>query len=155
MSRYLEASENIVFTGYRSNGGSSSYLLAGDVGRTFADDDFEAFVERRCLELDGDTETTDWLGTLYPKVEGDATLQINMRGDNTLQGSLNRTLSGDDRRLSKRTFDVQEDYKIDPKVNGRFISYNISSQPETMASDAKHWRMASFAFNTKDSQDRR
>ena len=149
LSRYLEASENIVFTGHRSLNGTSSYLLAGDIGTTFADDSFDAFVERRCLELDGDTETSDWLGTLYPKVEGTGSLEINLRGDNTLFNSLNKTLTGDDRRLAKRTFDIEEDYKIDPKVNGRFLSYRIGSTGDNS------WRMASFAFNTKDSQDRR
>ena len=156
-TRYVESSENIIFTGYRSTTlpGETEYLLAGDVGNTFADNDFEAYVERRSLELDGDTQTSDWTGELYPKVEGSGTLQINMRGDNTLFNSLNKTLTGNDRRLYKGSFDIEKDYKIDPKVNGRFTSYRISSQPETLAEEAKHWRMASFSFNVRESQDRR
>ena len=141
--------DSIIFTGYQnaSNTASSDRIHAGDRTNQFNGDNFNAFVERTRFDL-GDLMDAENLAAIYPLMEGTGELTYSFRATNQPGQSVDFD-SQTDRKIINRTFPIVEDYKVDPRNNGRFLNMRISSN----SNDS--WILAGYSLSTSDGKQRR
>ena len=141
--------DSIIFTGYQnaSNTASSDRIHAGDRTNQFNGDNFNAFVERTRFDL-GDLMDAENLAAIYPLMEGTGELTYSFRATNQPGQSVDFD-SQTDRKIINRTFSIVEDYKVDPRNNGRFLNMRISSN----SNDS--WILAGYSLSTSDGKQRR
>ena len=108
----VETFNNLLFTASTDTDGSI-YTVDGP---GYLD---SAYIERDRLALtpEFDTETLIAMALL---VDGDDTVDINVRGSNT-PGDLDGTTDS-----PTKAFDIANDYKTDIRVHGRFLNYRLS-----------------------------
>ena len=117
--------------------------MVADRTNQFDGDNFTAYVERHSLDM-GDLEATKWNSSIYPLVDGTGTVDFVASAGNTYRTDTDLTTNPD----YSGTFRIGDDYKLDTRVNGRFINIRFESN------DNNRWRLAGFSLNT-DTNDRR
>lgn len=110
-------------------GREDSRFFAMDEGNTFDGTTFRAFIEskrRSATEVD----SSKWVGSFYPLFDANETtstnITISLRGQNNFADDISFT----DRQTDVRAFNPSNDYKIDPRTNGRLINYRIESNDD-------------------------
>ena len=120
-------------------GRADSLFYAMDEGNTFNGTNFTAFVERKRGAAKAD-ENSKWVGSFYPLFDANYTtttaVTISLRGQNNFANDVDLT----DNRTDVRTFNPQEDYKIDPRTNGRLINFRIET------TDDQAWTLAGVSM---------
>ena len=141
--------DSIIFTGYENNAsnGVSDRIHAGDRTNQFNGDNFNAFVERTRFDL-GDLMDAENLAAVYPLMEGTGSITYSFRATNQPGQSVDFD-SQTDRKIINRTFSIADDYKVDPRNNGRFLNMRISSN----SNDS--WILAGYSLSTTDGKQRR
>ena len=110
--------------------------MRADTGSTFNGQAFTAFVERKNLNV-GDLEATKWNSTIYPLMSGTGNVDIYVKGT----GKAGSLVTLDDTDATKRVFDIDQDYKIDPRQNGRFVNIRFESTGEDT------WTLDGYSLN--------
>lgn len=87
-----------------------------------------AYVERRRLSVPSDFET-DTVTSIVYVVEGNGELETQIVGSNAAGEDRDPTVDAN-RQLSATTFDITSDYKQDVRVQGRYINYRITHDPD-------------------------
>ena len=109
---------------------------AADLSNQFDGTDFTAFVERASLNY-GEVMSTKWTGAIYPLMSGTGTVTISVVGMN----SSGATPDFNNPEYSQE-YNITSDYKLDPRINDRFIGYRFSS------SDNNQWTLSGFTLDT-------
>ena len=143
---FAEASPHVVFSGYQNRASMtlSNRLHVADRTNRFNGDDFTAYVERQNFDM-GSIDATKWNSTIYPLIDGTGSVTFRALGRNTFGEDINLVT---DRNAYSGVFSIGNDYKLDTRVNGRFISFRFES------SDSNSWRLAGYSLNV-DANDRR
>ena len=104
-------------------------------------------MERTRFDL-GDLMDAENLAAIYPLMEGTGELTYSFRATNQPGQAVDFNSSAD-RKIINRTFSIADDYKVDPRNNGRFLNMRISSN----SNDS--WILAGYSLSTSDSKQRR
>lgn len=135
-NNFVESDEHIVFTG------DSSMIHLGDSGTDFNGTDFTAFLEKTKLNL-SEEDSTKWTGTFYPIIEGSGNITLRFATTDPPGAAVNLLT---DRMVKSMTFRIEDDTLVNPRVNGKFLSFRISGDDE--------WDLSGYALETKTT-DRR
>ena len=109
---------------------------AADLSNQFDGTDFTAFVERASLNY-GEVMSTKWTGAIYPLMSGTGTVTISVVGMNSSGATPDFT-----NPEYSQSYNITSDYKLDPRINDRFIGYRFSS------SDNNQWTLSGFTLDT-------
>ena len=121
--------------------GRSTRIHAADQSNTFNGEAFTAFVERKVLDI-GDLEATKWTGSIYPLMSGDGNIIINVDGTNVAGRLIDFT------QVADQQFDIDQDYKADPRTKGRFLNIRFES------TDNNTWKLDGYSI-TAQIEDKR
>ena len=122
----------------------STSIHKADVTNQFNGTNFPAYVERKVLDF-GDASLSKWAAEIYPLMDGSGTINIIMEGTNNAGAPVN--LAGNSRNIKKQAFNIENDYKVDNRVNGRYLNIRFSSN------NSDTWRLAGYSFDyTPDSR---
>ena len=135
----LDADKNLLFTGYASaSSQDSTSIHRADITNQFNGVNFPAFIERKVLDF-GDVSMSKWAAEIYPLMEGSGTVDITMEGTNNAGKAVD--LTGNARGVKKQTFSIDNDYKVDNRVNGRYLNIRFSSESNN------NWVLAGYSFD--------
>ena len=135
----LDANNDLLFTGYATaSSQNSTSIHKADATNQFNGVNFNAYVERKVLDF-GDASMSKWAAEIYPLMEGNGDVEVAMEGTNNAGKAVD--LTGNARGVKKQTFSIDDDYKVDNRVNGRYLNIRFSSNN----SDA--WTLAGYSFD--------
>ena len=152
-------------SGYDSSNVLFNRLRAADIGYSFGTDDYVSFVERAQLPItpDYDTETLQsiaiWAdGGTVTTVGGEperATLRVRARATNYPGEKAYITTAEDNTQTDARAnklvvndFVVADSYKVDLRVQGRFLNYRIDDATLTnTATNDKGWNISGMQLS--------
>ena len=141
----LDNNKNLLFTGYATaSSQNSTSIHKADTTNQFNGVNFNAYVERKVLDF-GDASMSKWAAEIYPLMEGSGNVEITMEGTNNSGKAVD--LTGTSRSVKKQTYNIDNDYKVDNRVNGRYLNIRFSSE------NSDRWVLAGYSFDyTPDSR---
>ena len=140
---FLRSNEHIVFTGQPGTlTGTSSRLHLGDNTTQFDGVDFDYFVEKTQWDMDS-LNATKWTGSFYPLMSGDGEARITFHVENTPGATVDLTATSRDTLGFdfNVTSGINGEYKIDPRLNGRFVSFRIAG------SGSSNWKLDGYTID--------
>ena len=87
-----------------------------------------------------------WIAEVYPLMEGTGSVDITMQG--TANTGVVVDLTSNARDVKRQTFNIQQDYKVDNRVNGRYLNLRVSSNSDD------NWIFAGYSFDYSPSNKR-
>ena len=105
-------------------------LIADSTGVKTVDSGYAtpSYIERRRMSLPHDFETDSLMAVVYA-VEGNGELETRAVGSNA-PGQDRDPTDVSNRQVTATTFDIESDYKQDLRVQGRFLSYRVTHDPD-------------------------
>ena len=113
-------------------------LHAADRGNTFNGEIFTSYVERKNLNM-GDLEATKWNRVIYPLMSGTGNVDVFVKGS----GKAGALVTLDADNADRKVFDIDEDYKLEPRQNGRFVNIRFQSD------DDANWTLDGYSLNVE------
>ena len=140
--------------------GTSNRLRVADLGFDFAGTEYVSFFERDQLSITT-TFNTETVNSMVLWADGAsreditnnllrATLHIRTRGTNASgTESLLTSTATNDAKLITNSFVVATDYKVDARVQGRFINYRIDDAAlDYSAANSREWHVSGLQLET-------
>ena len=135
----LDNNKNLLFTGYATaSSQNSTSIHRADTTNQFNGVNFNAYVERKVLDF-GDASMSKWAAEIYPLMVGNGDVEIAMEGTNNSGKAVD--LTGNSRGVKKQTYSIGNDYKVDNRVNGRYLNIRFSSE------NSDTWTLAGYSFD--------
>ena len=142
----LDANKDLLITGYALTPlQSSTSIHKADTTNQFNGINFEAFVERKVLDF-GDASMSKWAAEIYPLMNGSGNVDITMEATNNAGKAVD--LTGNSQGIKKQSFSIEDDYKTDNRVNGRYLNIRFSSD------NSDNWVLAGYSFDYSPSNRR-
>ena len=145
---------------FAQNEGTSNRLRVADLGFDFAGTKYVSFFERDQLSITT-TFNTETVNSMVLWADGAskedvtnkplrATLHIRARGTNASgTESLLTSTDTNDAKLITNSFIVATDYKVDARVQGRFINYRIDDAAlDYTAANDREWHVSGLQLET-------
>ena len=144
---FAGGAEYLMMTGYPSSSQRtvSNSIHRMDVTNQFNGENFPAYVERKVLDMQ-DSTMAKWIAEVYPLMEGTGSVDITMQG--TANAGEVVDLSGNARGVKRQTFNIETGYKVDNRVNGRYLNLRVSSNSND------NWIFAGYTFDYSPSNKR-
>ena len=121
---------------------TSTEIHAGDRGNTFNGEAYTAYVEKKNFDM-GDLEATEWADSIYPLASGTGNITISVEGSD-FAGKQIDLVNADDRMV----FDIDGEYKVDPRTNGRFLNIRFES------TDNDTWTLDGYSLTVEKADER-
>ena len=140
---YNERDEHIVFTGYSriADTSTSDRIHLGNTGTTFNGDPINTSIEHEKLAL-SEVNATDEVDNFYPLLESDHDVTFTFIETHTPQETVDFNSSAAETRI----YNITDDYKIEPRTNGRFFSWRMSS--------SNPWILSGYTIETEPNDGR-
>ena len=144
---FAGGAEYLMMTGYPSSTQTtnSTSIHRMDVTNQFNGENFNAFVERKVLDFQ-DASMSKWVAEIYPLMEGTGSVDITMEATNNAGAAVD--LTGNAMGVKRQTYSIQQDYKVDNRVNGRYLNLRVSSNSND------NWIFAGYSFDYSPSNKR-
>ena len=144
---FVGGAEYLMITGYENlaNNGTSNFIHRTGTTNQFNGDNYQAFVERKVLDF-GDASLSKWTAEIYPLMEGTGTVDVSMQGTNNAGATVD--LTGNARDLKRQSYNIETGYKVDNRVNGRYLNIRFSSNND------QNWILAGYSFDYEPSTRR-
>ena len=143
-TNFLPASDYVHITGFQTNNaGDSDRIHAVDQPDTYTFNgvNYTSFVERKNLDM-GELDSFKWSGSVYPLMSGTGSVDVSVDGNN-IAGNL--TTFPVDRAMP---FSIEDDYKVDPRSNGRFFNIRFEENSNTA------WKLDGYSITVDKSGTR-
>ena len=144
---FAGGAEYLMMTGYPSSSqrAVSNSIHRMDTTNQFNGENFNAFVERKVLDMQ-DSSRAKWVAEIYPLMEGTGSVDITMQG--TANAGEVVDLASNARGVKRQTFNIETGYKVDNRVNGRYLNLRLSSNSND------NWIFAGYSFDYSPSNKR-
>ena len=93
-----------------------------------------------------DSSRAKWVAEIYPLMEGTGSVDITMQG--TANAGEVVDLASNARGVKRQTFNIETGYKVDNRVNGRYLNLRLSSNSND------NWIFAGYSFDYSPSNKR-
>ena len=105
----------------------TSFLVPGT--NTYAAGPINAFVERTHLEFSKDiVDRSKFVEDIYFRITGSGSVNVITRPTGSPGETVDFTMTrNQDGQIRRDTFDISRDYKVSPRVNGRYFNIQVGS----------------------------